>query len=389
MTMKPQRDLVIFLGAGFSYYAGLPVMANFGPISREDYNGLQKHLSENNKRDAAKMLIRAADVFYEFQEYCRRSPTVTSANADNLETVFCIAEVMREAGLKTIPLQNTDYRLDELINDIKMWLWKIYQQCPMENDERKMVNPDRGIRENIYKDFFGLLDDSILKRTTFISTNYDLIFEYMSSKNGKPCSYPGSVIPIKAGCGTNYVYVNDDNLGAQSVLCKLHGSVNFFEDGGDELCVAIDLAGDKPICNSRINKKKPAIFAVDAICKIRQDHLSLTPAIIPPTYAKLEGKEWLRKIWFYAFNSLSTANTIVFIGYSMPPTDGFMRAMIHAALAYGTRKNMPNIFVIDPSSEVHENYSKLFGASYRDIGCHTLYWALQTGKLKNILENCN
>ena len=381
-----QRDIVIFLGAGFSSYAGLPVMSDFGQKSVDDYNGLKKHMSVSNRRDAAKMLIDAGDVFYEFQDYCRRSPTITSEDANNLETVFCIAEVMSEAGLETIRLKKMDYLTHELVKDIKLWLWKIYQQCPMENRKRKMVNPSQKTRKEIYSNFFSLLDDNILSRTIFISTNYDLIFEYMSWKNGKICAYPGSVIPINIGCGTNYVCVNKDKLGSQLFLCKLHGSVNFFEDDSNELYVAIDLAGDKYICKSRIANDKPSIFAVDAIYKIRQDHPLLIPAIIPPTYAKLESKKWLKEIWYHAYKAISTANTIVFIGYSMPPTDGFMRAMIHAALASRIQTNMPNIFIIDPNPEVHKNYSELFGNSYQNIGRHTLEWALKTCTLKNILK---
>lgn len=390
MTTIPQRDVVIFLGAGFAFDAGLPVMSAFGPQSREDYRTLAKHASEN-KKHAAQMLVEAADVFYAFQKVCRRSPTVTSEDAENLETVFCIAEAMNEAGLSTIRLQDTDYALDQLIEKIQLWLWKIYQQCPL-------LNRDRKTREQTYTDFFGLLSEScIWKRTTVISTNYDLIFEYMSWKNGALCAYPfkglsDGVNIINAGHGsTPYLRVNQDDPEVHFVLCKLHGSVNYFEDVSNssdhKLFVAIDLGDDKPIGQSYNFLNKPAIFAVDAIWKIRNDYgQSLTPAIVPPTYAKVARKHWLASVWNYAFKALSTANTILFIGYSMPPTDGFMRALIHAALATGTRTNRPNVFVVDPNSQVHENYSALFGASYRDIGRHTLEWALKTKALHRVLE---
>ena len=173
----PKRYIVIFLGAGFSFDAGLPVMSDFGPQSRVDFCVLENHASKDEKY-AAKMLVDAAKVFYGFQDLCRRSPTLTWEDADNLETVFCIAEAMREAGLKTITLQDTAYTLDELIENIQMWLWKIYQQCPIMNPKRKNT------RKETYTDFFRLLSEKcIWKRTTVISTNYDLIFEYMSWRN--------------------------------------------------------------------------------------------------------------------------------------------------------------------------------------------------------------
>ncbi len=392
--MIPQRDIVIFLGAGFAFDAGLPVMSDFGPQSRDDYRTLAKHASKDEKH-AAQMLVEAADVFYAFQNLCLRSPTVTSEDVENLETVFCIAEAMKEAGVETITLPDKAYTPAQLTEKIQMWLWKIYQQCPL-------LNPDRQTQEQTYTDFFRLLSEKYLwKRTNVISTNYDLIFEYLSWKNDSPCAYPfknlsDGVETIKAGYGSKHYVLNQDDPDAHSVLCKLHGSVNFFEyvsNSGDDklfddkLFVAIDLGDDKPIGKSYNFQNKPAIFAVDAIWKIRHDYgQSLTPAIVPPTYAKLRRKNWLGSVWKHAFNALSTANTILFIGYSMPPTDGFMRALIHAAFATRTRTNRPNIFVVDPNPQVHQNYSALFGASYRDIGRHTLESALKTKALDGVLE---
>lgn len=385
-----QRDFVIFIGAGFSFDAGLPVMSNFGPKSREDHYTLAKHAAKNEKH-ATQLLVEAADFFYTFQNICRRSSTVTSEDVENLETVFCIAEAMKEAGVRTITLKDKEYTLDQLIEKIQLWLWKIYQQCPL-------MNPKRKTREQTYTDFFHLFSEtSILNRTTVISTNYDLIFEFTSWRNGLQCAYPfrnlsDGIKIINAGHGSMpYVQVNQDDPDGHFVLCKLHGSVNYFEDFSkncdQELFVAIDLGDEKPIGKSFNFKNKPAIFAVDAIWKIRQDYgQSMTTAIIPPTYAKLAGKRWLREIWNHALNSLSEATTILFIGYSMPPTDGFMHALIHAAFATRTRTDRPNIFVVDPNPQVHQNYSKLFGASYRDIGQHTLEWALKTEALNQVLD---
>jgi hypothetical protein len=388
--MVPERDIVIFLGAGFAFDAGLPIMSDFGPKSREDYLTLVKHALKDEKY-AAQMLVEAADVFYAFQNLCRRSPTLTSEDVENLETVFCIAEALREAGMETIFLQDKFYPLDQLIENIQMWLWKIYQQC-------LLLNPKRKTREKTYTDFFELLSKAyIWKRTNVISTNYDLIFEYLSWKNDTPCSYPfknlsGGVKTINAGYGsTTYVKVHQDDHDVHSVLCKLHGSVNFFENvsntGEDKLFIAIDLGDNKPIGKSYNFQNKPAIFAVDAIWKIRHDYgKSMTPAIVPPTYAKLRRKNWLASVWKYALNAISTANTILFIGYSMPATDGFMRALFHAAFTIKTRTNRTNIFVVDPNPQVHKNYSILFGASYRDIGHHTLESALKTKALDGVLE---
>ena len=392
MTTAMGRDIVLFLGAGFSKDAGLPIMSAFGPESLKDYEGLKKHTLEDNFKNAAPMLVEAAKAFYAFQDLCRHSPILKSDDVDNLETVFCIAEAMNESGLVNIPLQGVLYKPEVLIQKIQLWLWKIYQQCPFLDPTRK-----KETREETYTDFFQVLKQAgIWKRTTVISTNYDLIFEYMFLKNGVCCAYPfkeisADIRTINAGHGLiPYVYDNQYDPEVDTVLCKLHGSVNFFEDESNinnhTLFIATDLGDVKPIGESYNFNGKPAIFAVDAIWKIQQEHGHLIPAIIPPTYAKLARKPWLREIWRHAFDAIRNAKAIIFIGYSMTPSDGFMRALIHGAFATGKDISSRNIFVIDPSPKVHDNYSKLFGAIYRDIGCHTLEWALTTNILKGILE---
>ena len=384
------RDIVLFLGAGFSKDSGLPIMSEFGPQSRKDYEGLKQHTLEDNFKNAAPMLVEAAKAFYAFQDLCKLSPTLTSKDVDNLEKVFCIAESMNESGLVNIPLQGVLFKPDVLIQKIRLWIWKVFQQCPFLDNKRKEET-----NEKTYTDFFQVLEQArIWERTTVITTNYDLIFEYKSSKSWKNeeiCAYPlkelhGSVkvINIQGKSTPSYVYVDQDNPKARCVLCKLHGSVNYFENGSNSedntLYVSPNLG------SGRIFWDKPAIFEIDAIWKIHQEHGYLIPAIVPPTYAKLVRKPWLRSIWHQAFDSLKDAKTIIFVGYSMPETDGFMRALIHGAFAMGKRKDIRNIFVIDPSKKVHENYIKLFGDSYRDIGFHPLKCALEKNILNDVLE---
>ncbi len=199
-----------------------------------------------------------------------------------------------------------------------------------------------------------------------------------------PCSYPliGSKSISIGGGNKPFVYLNDqdDKNTNGPILCKLHGSINYFQDGSDSdvLYVANLLGGDKPIGQSSVKpedinfwKDKPAILAVDAIWCIQQAYgNNFSPAIIPPTYAKLTGKSWLRNIWHTTLDILSKAKKIIFIGYSMPDSDGFMRALIHSAMAI--RASQPNfvppqVFVIDPCQDTHKRYQELFHETYKPL----------------------
>lgn len=392
MAISPQHNFVIFLGAGFSVDAGLPTMSSFGLESRTDYNTLLKHASLNEKY-AAQMLVDAANAFYTFQEFCKKSPVISSDDLNNFETVFCIVESMIEARKETITLKEIDYHLDKLSEQLQLWLWKIYQQSPT-------TNPDRRTHKQTYTDFFNWLHISNLwDRTIVVSTNYDLMFEYLTWEiRQQTCTYypleesVDNLKPIVIGDGINYFSDCKQNTKESYIpICKLHGSVNYFENkstnGDQNLYISTDIGGKTEIGKSGTFDKLPAIFAVDAIWKIREDYgQTFTPAIIPPTYAKITRKPWLRTIWETAFDALSAANTILFIGYSMPETDGFLRALIHGAFAFRKDVRHPNVFVIDPESKVHKKYSDLFRDSYHDIGQHTLRKALEIGILNDVLK---
>lgn len=383
ITNTKESDIVLFLGAGFSHDAYLPTMAEFGDISRNDNEDLWKHAyAKRDSKDfryAAPMLVESAEVFRQFQQFCKKSPTLGDVDVENVETIFCIAEAMYESlydsDSKIMTLNNQEYAIDELIRHMKLWLWKVYHQYPPLNNKKKhKTNPET------YTRFFQILRQlDLFQRIAVITTNYDLVFEYLSSnkENKIPCYYPlEESESISIGGGTKpFVYLNsqDDNNTKRPLLCKLHGSINYFQDtsNSNNLYVANFLGGDKPIGKSGKWKDKLAILAVDAIWCVRNKYgNNFTPAIIPPTYAKLTQQHWLRNIWREAMDALSKAKKIIFIGYSMPDSDGFMRALIHSALAIRASQNVvpPQVFVIDSSQETHQRYQQLF---------HEIYKALQ------------
>jgi hypothetical protein len=68
-----------------------------------------------------------------------------------------------------------------------------------------------------------------------------------------------------------------------------------------------------------------------------------------------------------AFRAFIDAKKIIFIGYSMPDSDGFMRAFIHAAMAKRYPNQLPKIYVIDMCEKVHNHYKKLFNDMYKPV----------------------
>jgi len=418
------RDTVLFLGAGFSADSDLPVMAEFGRYIEDEHMKFKKRKHDdpcakpNQKegfRKAGPMLVESFEVFKLFQNFCRQSKIMSEKAIQNMEQIFAVAETLRESGISHINLDGTTYDIHELISHIQLALWKVYHtgRLAKKNDTGDYTK----IRKKIYEPFFRQVIDHA-DSLTIITTNYDLNIEYLSYVVGGEkyrCVYPiindGNKYSIIAGQRTiydmntfnkRYVTYLQSYIGGDMVdysgdgqraplLCKLHGSINYFHDSrkeaGQNIYIADDLGNDEDIGFSNKWKDEPSIFAVDAIWNLQNKYgRSLTPAIIPPTYSKLAGYEWLREIWNAAILALAKAKKIVFVGYRFPETDGFMSAMLQGALAMSESDDIPEIHVIDKSQETIERYEELFGTTLKSSSKMSLEEAVEKNVLGKLLS---
>jgi hypothetical protein len=108
-----------------------------------------------------------------------------------------------------------------------------------------------------------------------------------------------------------------------------------------------------------------------------QCHTPYEPLIITPTMAKTYANLLLNEIWRLAEDRLMRADHIVFIGYSMPDSDVYLRCMLKRALyanvkgfkrADGMRVPCPiSVINYDPDyheathNQVYNRYTSLFG----------------------------
>lgn len=409
------RDIILFLGAGFSVDSCLPVIGDFGSHCKQEHEKLKNHADPCGKyKNAGPMLNESFKVFEQFQRYCRTSKIMSEDDIDNMEQIFTIAEVLRESGIAEIKLDKTMYQIQELIAHIQLTLWKVYQKCPLISKQLEISTPIK----DIYRPFFEELRGHIGK-VTIITTNYDLIIESMFLDLGYRCIYPilnnGHKRSIIVGQRTledvknnnsryvEYLYkveesgqtgdfkiVTNDEYRNSPILCKLHGSINYFydtrEEIGKQIYVADDLGNGEHIGKSGSWNNRPSILALDAIWNLHNKYgRSLAPAIIPPTYSKLTGHNWLREIWHVAFRALAKAKRILFIGYSFTETDGFMRAMLQGAMAMREAEDFPEIYLIDKSKETICRYKKLFKSELTKVFEMEFSKAVSNGVIKECL----
>lgn len=363
--------LALFLGAGFSKEADLPIMSEFAKYSVSELQSLKKKHgpSSNSPREAASLLIDNGQLFEDFRKYLKDQSTksnisINSFSADNMEDLFTTAEMMYECGIDEIKLNGQNKSLIEILHAIKLWLWKIYQRIPIHNPSRY------GISIKPYETFIDTLNKYNLHNVSIITTNYDMILEYLFHKKGVQVCYPISDNNFEFNdlCAQKLRIASGlSKIGESSpVLCKLHGSINYFSDKTDKsstnrkLQIVADTA-QCPIGKSRIDPTAPSIMAVDSIYELTEKR-KLIPEIIPPTYAKLQDFGWLREIWRHAAESLITAHKWIFIGYRFPSSDGFVKSLINLSLMR-RRQGLPEIIAVAPdrNGETKKNYTNVFG----------------------------
>jgi len=391
------RDIVLFLGAGFSYDADLPTMDRFGKDSNDEFQALQKHLKDD-PRDAAPLLVEAGRIFKTFQNWCNKaSYTSRNFNVDNMEHLFCLAEALQHSGQDPINLPDIGhYSIDLLVEKMQFWLWNIYKQFPPISDR---FYESKESKTEHYKSFFKFINQTgIASKVSIITTNYDLVCEYFSWINKIPCCYPfndtvSELAVIPGNSGNTFVSIkpNDNPL-----LIKIHGSINYFQEinklqnNDVQLHVVTDVAEKGVwIRNSNMPTPCPSIFALEAIKEILDRYYKISPAIVAPSYAKLHRVSWLKTTWKAFIEAIRQAKVILFIGYSLPNTDGFIRSMFHAAMAMRNESDPMKLAVIDPG-EVACSYHLLF-TNIKETQYHKMTFekAWEDNIIQTILNSTN
>lgn len=382
MSAPTERRIVLLLGAGFSARTRLPLMTGFGQRSRERLALVRRDVQSKvgHVLAGARRIEAAGYSFAAFQDYCRRAKEIVAVDADNMEHVFSIAEAMRESG--------TNYRDDfgvectqDLIERISLWLWYVYQALPavLEEEEGAFL-PYHNIVEAL---------GPHASHTAVLTTNYDLAFEYAATRGNRSVSirYPWRSSEVEhLPLATSSTFLAPDCADA-CVVCHLHGATNFFHarprsrtgssdhqgaawgrgqqvDENMGLSIATERTvkgcsyGGYLIHDSyRHRLGMPVTLCSYSIADFWECHRDLVPALVPPTYAKLDDANWLRRTWQFAVDALRTARLIVVVGYGMPDSDGFMRAMIQTAMAQRDPGSRLKVLVVDPSPIVLSRYA--------------------------------
>ena len=307
--------VVLFLGAGFSRAWGIPVMKEFF-----DYAKGANFVDNDSKGFLRELQLKA-----------QRAANMLRTAHDNVEDILSLCLAAEGFGAGYMGAGGGDY--DRLCGI----LHRVYKSI----DLQKWVKT--GGRLKRLKGLLGLDERFSEWNLTIITTNYDIVTEYCLAMLGKPCTLPckwSAVRPKARSIGRLY---EGNHHGP--MLCKIHGSVNWFAGGSDQEILVENAIGDHEYMDDEGNHN----FIGWPLVSFTQYEAPAAPIIIPPTFFKMQTPDCFREILRAAGKALHEAEKLVFIGFSFPESDTYVRYFLAANLAENV--DLRAIHVVDPCAE--------------------------------------
>ncbi|HLP83875.1 MAG TPA: hypothetical protein VK157_05955 [Phycisphaerales bacterium] len=185
-------------------------------------------------------------------------------------------------------------------------------------------------------------------RFSFITFNYDLGLEIALTARGIAWTHSG----IVASSSTDYKTVQ---------IIKPHGTLGLPDDQ--------DGSGLRQSIQSFVEQQNSSIATGIQIRDVRY-RIPLAdgevPRIVPPSENKLTSREQHRDAWHGGMHALRNAQIIAVAGYSLPPTDQFVRHWF--ALAGTSAGVLRRVFLCDRDPNAIQRWRDLFGLQ---IGART------------------
>ena len=190
---------------------------------------------------------------------------------------------------------------------------------------------------------------------TCITFNYDDLLDAALSAAGGWNPYWGYGFFCQPSANT----VSDFSQGPHAsdlLLLKLHGSVNWWPRLGYPKPFALDAI----VHHQGWEGISRRLFPPEVVAR----HLGSEPVIVPPVLSKsdLVAQPVLRLVWTLAYEHLSTADAVTFIGYSFPTTDTAARVLFAESLA-----DLPLDAVTVVGFETDDIGAEALKTRYRDV----------------------
>lgn len=340
---------VYFLGAGFSAAFGLPVMNQFFSMARE-----------------SELLGPAEKAFLaEVQRFAHMGVRLVTISRNNMEEILSFLEMAEQAGripqrlVEMSKVGNNAVPPLELLRSIIARVYGPFDRGPEHlgylimtfglGEKNAVPEFPRGqIGQAVHSPMGGARGIppfrlESLPECTFITTNYDLCLEtqllrispkFKLQLVGDWMSTEGH---LQGQGDMSCIYDRE----SPAKLIRLHGAVDWVS-----LAQEADDRSGKFRVISHINPQNSSPWAIDG--QFYGPEMP-APIIVAPTVLKHQADGPYAAQWCEAAKALAAATQLVFIGYSFPESDAYMRYFLGASLAGNVA--LEAIHIIDPSAE--------------------------------------
>lgn len=352
MSLKENKNIVYFLGAGFT-----KAMADTAPVGNEFFKKAfnpNAHFIEDKKINNVKQFIE--DIYY---------PLESEGNCPAIEDVLSLIDyvIQRKEAL------SRKYLLDDLITVRNNLIYLIGTVI-----KKGVESPQNNL--GLSREFISLLAKQSDSRISIISSNYDIIIDNALLEKANSCNYgirlrynleePNWPLEGRPHESEEWVFLDGRGLlnKGNFQLLKIHGSLNWlYCPKCDELDITIGVKGS-PIKQEEQSK----YLCVNKFCTSNYE-----PLLVTPTMLKIYSNTFLRRLWTLAEEEISKATELILIGYSLPAADYHIRSLIPKAFAKNKNSKRPKITVVEDKvnkenkeriEEVKERYTMLFGKNF-------------------------
>jgi hypothetical protein len=334
--------IVLFLGAGFSASFGLPVMNSFFPLARQS-----DALSADEK-----------EFLEAIQRFAHMGVRLISVPRNNLEAILSFLIMAEQLGIRPKGIEevlakckasNAEILLRQIVR-------KIYGPI-----SREVLRQHPGAFRTLVRYSNHQLQDDL----TIVTTNYDLVAETMMLTIGQRASLPGDWVSTSgrptAADNPSSLY----DMSSQTKICKLHGSVNWKDVTTEEWKSKLVV---EQRCQNYSNLMGDSMFLPIAIMPDFHHDVDYAPIVVGPTLFKHQADPRFAQVWQTAAAALAAAEHVLFVGYSFPESDTYMRYFLGASLVDNV--NLESIRILDPrATQICQELTndRHYGEHFKDL----------------------
>ncbi|TGM82416.1 hypothetical protein EHR01_06450 [Leptospira mtsangambouensis] len=300
------RKKILFLGAGFSAPLDIPTMANFLERSHDLH-----------ELDPFK--YKSFEVIFELIKKLHYIKSKININLNNIESILSLLEMGDYLSDKII--EGSEF--EKFIKDVIIGSTKT-----IEFNQHYLHKNLKGEHNNIFQDrildvYFQFILRIIGAKFKIYNRNNKILFD-VSKDESNNNKY--QIITL------NY----DNNI--------------------EEFIKLINSNSENKI---KIDYENQIVSELNLTLSIAKLHGSIESRIIPPTWNKTANDQ-IKIIWQNAFNMLNQAHEIIFLGYSLPESDAYIKYLITYSMLNNQNLKKVTVYNNDSDINVKNRYDQLF-----------------------------